>query len=141
MAASRTVYNSSVPNAKQKIKDKLKDYGPTDDPLTLAVNVYNLGVFNPEIDGHNVLFGKDGIWNGSRSGLAAVLFFSNTYSYAVPSTEACLFVNPTLNPDDLPEDLAGHRQSRGSARTELTHRVEIAHRLQAERRWRWTGAV
>ena len=35
---------------------------------------------------------------------------------------------------DEPGDLAGHRQSRGSARTELTHRVEIAHRPQAERR-------
>ena len=31
-------------------------------------------------------------------------------------------------------DLAGHRQSRGAARTELTHQVEIAHRPQAERR-------
>lgn len=99
------MFDSSVPNVKQKIKDKLKDYGPTDDPLTLAVNVYNLGGFNPKIDGHDVLFGKDGIWNGSRSGLAAVLFFSNTNSYAVPSTEACLFVNPTLNPDDLPAAL------------------------------------
>ena len=29
-------HDSSVPNVKQKIKDKLKDYGPTDDPLTLA---------------------------------------------------------------------------------------------------------
>ena len=99
------VHDSSVPNVKQKIKDKLKDYGPTDDPLTLAVNVCNRGGFNPEIDGHNVLFGKDGIWNGSRSGLAAVLFFSNTYSHAVPSTEACLFVNPTPSPDDLPAAL------------------------------------
>ena len=31
-------------------------------------------------------------------------------------------------------DLTGPRQSRGSARTELTHRVEIAHRPQVERR-------
>ncbi len=31
-------------------------------------------------------------------------------------------------------DLTGHRQSRGAARTELTHRVEIAHRPQVERR-------
>ena len=37
------MYGSSVPNAKQKIKDKLKVYGPTDDPLTLAVNVYHRG--------------------------------------------------------------------------------------------------
>ena len=80
-------YDSSVPNVKQKIKDKLKDYGPTDDPLTLAVNVYNLGGFNPKIDGHDVLF------------------FSNTAPYAVPSPEVRLFVNPALSPDDLPAAL------------------------------------
>ena len=58
-----------------------------------------------EFGRHDVLFGKDGSWNGSRSGLAAVLFFSNTASYAVPSTEARLFVNPTLSPDELPAAL------------------------------------
>ncbi len=99
------MYNSSVPNAKQKIKAKLKSYGPTNDPLILAVNVHNLGGFTSRIDGHEVLFGKDGIWNVNRSGPAAVLFISNTNSYAVSSTKACLFVNPTLNPYDLPATL------------------------------------
>ena len=99
------MYDSSVPNAKQKIKDKLKNYGPTADPLILAVNVHNIGGFNPKIDGQDVLFSKDGIWNGSRSGPAAILFFSDTNSFAVSSTEACLFVNPILNLNDLPAAL------------------------------------
>ena len=34
---------------------------------------------------------------------------------------------------DEHRDLAGHRQSRGSARTELTHQDRIAHRLPTER--------
>ena len=99
------MYDSSVPNAKQKIKAKLKHYGPTKVPLILAVNVHNYGGFDPKSDGHEVLFGKDGIWKVNRSNPAAVLFFSNTNSYAVSSTEACLFVNPTLNPYDLPAAL------------------------------------
>ena len=98
-------YDSSVPNAKRKIKAKLKSYGPTNDPLILAVNVHNFGGFTPTIDGHKVLFDKDGIWNVNRSSPAAVLFISNTNSYTVSSTEACLFVNPTLNPHYLPAAL------------------------------------
>ena len=97
------MYDSSVPNAKQKIKDK--DYGPTDNPLILAVNVHNLGGFNPKIDGHDVLFGRDGIWNESRSDPAAVLFFTETNSYTVQSTKAYLFVTPALSLEDFPEAL------------------------------------
>ncbi len=96
------MYDRSVPNAKRKIREKRKCYGRTDDRLILAVNVHNRGGFNPEIDGRDVLFGKDGIWNGSCSRPAAVLFITNTNSYAVPSTEACLFVNPVLSLKDLP---------------------------------------
>lgn len=44
-------YDDSVPNARKKIRDKLHDYGSTDDPLVLAVNVHNLGGFDTEIDG------------------------------------------------------------------------------------------
>ena len=96
------MHDSSVPNTKRKIRKKRQYYGRTDDPLILAVNVHNRGGFNPEIDGHDVLFGKDGIWNGSRCRPAAVLFFTNTNSYAVLSTKACLFVNPALSLEDLP---------------------------------------
>ena len=99
------MYDRSVPNAKRKIRKKRRHYGRTDDRLIVAVNVYNLGGFNPEIDGRDVLFGKDGIWNGSRCRPAAVLFVTNTNSYAVPSTEVCLFVNPVLSLEDLPRAL------------------------------------
>ena len=103
------MHDSSVPNAKQKIKKKLKKYRQASSQLILAVNVRNLGGFNPEIDGHDVLFGKDGIWDtnrgSGRQGPLAVLFAKDTNSYAVPNTPARLCVNPSLDPATLPQAL------------------------------------
>ncbi len=102
-------HDSSVPNAQQKIKKKLKKYRQASSHLIMAVNVHNLGGFNPEIDGHDVLFGKGGIWDtnqgSGRQGPLAVLFVTDTNSYAVPNTPARLYVNPSLDPAKLPQTL------------------------------------
>ena len=103
------MHDASVPNAKQKIKKKLKKYRQASSQMILAVNVYNLGGFDPEIDGHDVLFGKDGVWDtkraASRQAPLAVLFVTDTNSYAVPNTPARLYVNPSLDPASLPPAL------------------------------------
>ena len=95
------MHDSSVPHAKQKIKKKLKKYRQALSQLILAVNVHNLGGFDPDIDAHDVLFGKDGIWDTNRGsgrlGPLAVLFVSDTNSYAVPNTPARLYVNPSID--------------------------------------------
>ena len=100
------MHDSSVPNAKQKIKKKLKKYRELADRLTLVVNVHNLGGFDVNVDGHDVLFEKDGIWDpvrgSNRQGPLAVLFVTDTNSYAVPNTRACLYANPSIDPAILP---------------------------------------
>jgi len=60
-------HDAAVPNAKQKIKKKLKKYRPVSSQLILSVNVHNRAGFAPEIGGHEVLFGKDGIWDQKRA--------------------------------------------------------------------------
>ena len=103
------MHDSSVPNAKQKIKKKLRKYRQASSQLILAVNVHNLGGFNPDIDGNDVLFGKDGIWDtnrgSGRQGPLAALFLTDTNSYAVPNTPARLYVNPSLDPATFPQAL------------------------------------
>ena len=103
------MHDSSVPNARQKIKKKLKKYRQASSQLILTVNVHNFGGFNPRIDGNDVLFGKDGIWDTNRGadrlGPLAVLFVSDTNSYAVPNTPARLYVNPSLDLATLPQAL------------------------------------
>ena len=102
------MHDCSVPQVQAKIKGKLGEYGKTEDSLILAVNVYNRGGFNVGIDGHDTLFAKDGIWSPQRPARerpAAVIFFANTNSYAVRGTEACLYVNPTVDPAVLPPAL------------------------------------
>ena len=100
------MYDCSVPQAQEKIRNKLQDYGTIETPLVLAVNVHNFGGFDVEIDGHEVLFNKDGIWKSqrlaSRKEPLAVLLLTNTNSYAVQPTHACLYVNPAVSLDDLP---------------------------------------
>lgn len=100
------MYDSSVPQVQEKIQKKLRDYGSTEKPLVLAVNVHNLGGFDVNTDGHEVLFNKDGIWKPqrslSRNEPLAVFFLTHTNSYAVQSTQACLHVNPFISPDNLP---------------------------------------
>lgn len=101
------MHDSSIPNAKQKIKKKLKRYRQVSSQLIVAVNVHNLGGFDPKIDGHDVLFARDGIWSTNRGsgrrGPLAVLFVTNTNSYAVPNTPARLYVNPSFDPATLPQ--------------------------------------
>ena len=63
------------------------------------------------------MFGKGGIWHGKgspRPTLAAVLFFSNTRPYAVQSIASCLFVNPSINSDDLSPDLLDLLHTKGT---------------------------
>jgi len=102
-------HDAAVPNAKQKIKKKLKKYRPVSSQLILSVNVHNRAGFAPEIGGHEVLFGKDGIWDTNRGlgrqGPLAVLFVTDTNSYAVPNTPAQLYVNPSLDPATFPQAL------------------------------------
>lgn len=114
-------HDCAVPQVRAKIKDKLKHYRPNDDQLILAVNVHNRGGFNLEIDGHDVLFGNDGIWNGRRSCPAVVLFFTETNSYAVPGTQACLYVNPSVDPSELPPALLRLPRAQGS---DCSERIE-----------------
>ena len=116
------MYDSSVPQVREKIQKKLRDYGSTEKPLVLAVNVHNLGGFDVNIDGHEVLFNKDGIWKPqrslSRNEPLAVFFFTNTNSYTVQSTQACLYVNPSISPDDLPPTMLWLPRVQGANGTE-----------------------
>ena len=102
-------HDAAVPNAKQKIMKKLKKYRLVSSQLILAVNVHNRAGFDPEIDGHDVLFGKDGIWDqkraSSRTEPPAILFVTDTNSYTVPNTPARLYVNPSVHPANLPSAL------------------------------------
>ena len=111
-------HDASVPQARRKIRKKSRHYGPTAIPLILAVNVYNRGGFDPEIDGHDALFAEGGIWSGRSSPQltpAAILFVADTNSYTVPSTRACLFVNPSVDPDTVPRTLLRLTHFRGRA--------------------------
>ena len=99
------MHDASVPQVQEKIKGKLRSYGETADPLVLAVNVYNRGGFSVGIDGHDTLYANDGIWSPqrpTRERPAAVIFFTNTNSYSVRSTEACLYLNPSVDSAELP---------------------------------------
>ena len=102
-------HDAAVPNAKQKIKKKLKKYRLVSPQLILAVNLHMRAGFDPEIDGHDVLFGRDGIWDqnrpSSRHGPPAVLFVTDTNSYNVPNTPARLYINPSVHPAELPSAL------------------------------------
>ena len=123
------MHDASVPQAREKIRKKRRRYGPTAVPLILAVNVYNRGGFDPENDGHDALFAEGGIWSGqgsSRSTPAAVLFVGDTNSYAVPSTRACLFVNPSVDPDTIPRILLRLTHFRGRARSERIDGESVA---------------
>ena len=124
------MYDSSVPQVQGKIRNKLQDYGSTEKPLVLAVNVHNLGGFDVEIDGHEVLFGKDGIWKTQRSSRRkeplAVLFFTETNSFAVQSTHACLYVDPSGSPDDLPPPLLRLPRVQGPMGTERVDGENVA---------------
>lgn len=90
---------------QDKIEAKLRSYGPTADPLILEVDVYNRGGFDVEIDGHDPLFGTNGVWSRKRSSPAAVLFVTETSLWAVPGTQACLYVTPSVGPSVLPPAL------------------------------------
>ena len=101
-------HDASVPQVRDKIRKKLRHYGETVDPLILAVNVHNRGGFDPVIDGYDSLFCQGGPWSQEgppRTTPAAVLFVTNTNSYAVPRTCACLFINPSADLDTLPQAL------------------------------------
>ena len=122
-------YDASVPQVREKIRKKLRHYGLTAIPLILAVNVYNLGGFDPEIDGHDALFAEGGIWSrpdSPRLTPAAVLFVADTNSWAVLSTGACLFVNPWAVPDTIPSTLLRLTHFRGRAECKRNEGESVA---------------
>ena len=68
----------SVSHIQAKIKNKKRNYGATDDPLILAVNVHALE-FSPIDHGTEVLSNPNGILDRrrqSRSTVTAVLSFA-----------------------------------------------------------------
>ena len=104
---SRSSY-SQVMAARRSIAGKLAKYSLVDDTLIFAVTVYNLWPQDLSCVASEAVFGNGGIWHGKglpRPTPAAVLFFSNTRPYAVQSIASCLFVNPSINSDDLPPAL------------------------------------
>lgn len=113
---SRSNY-SPVMDARRSIKGKLAKYSLVDDTLILAVTVYNLWPQDLSSVANEAVFGKGGIWHGKgspRPTPAAVLFCSNTRPYAVQSIASCLFVNPSINLDDLPPALLDLPRTKGS---------------------------
>ena len=102
-------HDASVPQVQEKIKGKLRSYGETADPLVLAVNVYNRG----RVQCRNrrgmtpcTPTTASGARNApTRERPAAVIFFTNTNSYSVRSTEACLYLNPSVDSAELPSAL------------------------------------
>lgn len=122
-------YDASVPQVRDKIRKKLRHYGTTADPLILAVNVHNLGGFDPVIDGHDSLFCKGGLWSPEgppRTTPAAVLFVANTNSYAVLGTRTCLFINPAADLDTLPQALLRLTHFRRQVRYERVDGESVA---------------
>ena len=108
-------HDAAVTNVKQKIKKKLKKYRQATSWLVLTINVHNIGGFNPEIDGHDALFGKDRIWD--------------TNSYTVPNTPARLYVNPSLAPETLPQPLLRLPHALGPGSSQYREGESIAGRL------------
>ena len=125
-------HDASVPQVRNKIRKKLRRYGAIADPLILAVNVYNLGGFDPVIDGHDSLFCKGGLWSPEgppRTTPAAILFVADTNSYAVPGTRACLFTNPVADSHTLPQALLRLTHFRRRVRYERVDGESVARLL------------
>lgn len=98
-------YGRHVPSVRRKIRRKVKRYGQIQDPFIIALNSYSQDAsFDLDIDAKNALFGNDGVWgrcgNPRCKELAGVLFFKDTNSFSIPSTEACLYINP-FAPSDV----------------------------------------
>lgn len=98
-------YGGHVSNVREKIREKSGKYGQLQDPFVIALNSYSRDAsFDLGIDAKNVLFGDDGVWgrcgNPRCKQLAGVLFFKDTNSFSIPSTEACLYINP-FAPSDV----------------------------------------
>ena len=119
-------YDHSVPQIREKIRKKLKKYRQVADRLVLVINVHNLGGFNVEVDGHDALFEKGGIWNGQRSSPAAIVFVADTDSYTVPYAPAFLFVNPSVDPAALPPALFRLRYRKSPRRHETFDGESVA---------------
>ena len=97
-----------VPQARKEIKTRSRKYGPLGDPLILAINPSNPGKFDLKTHGHETLFGNGGIWNERRSpdrAPAVVLFLNNAHPYDLLNAQACLYVNPSVDPAELPPAL------------------------------------
>ena len=90
----------------------------------------SLNRVDPEIEGHDVLFGKDGIRDTNRgSGRQeplAVLFVTDTNSYAIPNTPARLYVNPSLDSATLPQALLRLSHAPGPDGSEYSEGEPIA---------------
>ena len=103
------MHDSSVPQTRKEISTRSRKYGPADDPLFLAVNVHNRIGFDPELDGNETLFGQDGIWNRKKHPRSArptgVIFLTDTNSYSLQGTQACLYVNPSTGATQIPNAL------------------------------------
>lgn len=98
-------YGRHVPSVRRKIRRKAKRYGQIQDPFIIALNSYSRNAsFDLEIDAKNALFGRGGVWGTSENPyyreLSGVLFFKDTNSYCVPSTQVCLYINP-FAPSDV----------------------------------------
>ena len=94
-----------VPDARKSIDLKLRDYRRIEDTLLLAVTVYDLWDVHLNSVARETVFGKGGIWDPDRSpriNPAAVLFFSNSRPYTIPEIQACLCINPLVDPATLP---------------------------------------
>ena len=98
-----SVCGDSVQNVQKKLKSKVRKYGQIQDPFIIALNVHSHISFD-HIDAKNALFGRQGVWGTSASPhyreLSGVLLVTDTNSYCVPSTQACLYINP-FAPSDI----------------------------------------
>ena len=96
----------TVRHIRTKIKKKSKLYGPTYDPLILAVNVHALE--HSLEQAQEALFGTAGIWNAThllRSTVTGVAVFCYADAVSASNTSACLFLNPSADLDAVPPSL------------------------------------
>ena len=117
----------SVRHIQAKVKKKSRAYGPTGDPLILAVNVHALN-YSPE-QAKEALFGNDGVWHQRRvrrSTVSGVVVFWYADAVSAPNTSACLFLNPSVDLDALPPELLRLPRAQGPDGSERIEGESVA---------------
>ena len=118
----------SVHHIQAKIKKKSRVYGPTGEPLILAVNVH-AREYSPIEQAKEALFGNNGIWHQRRlrrSTVSGVVVFWYADAVSAPSTSACLFVNPSVALDALPPVLLRLPRAQGPDGSERIEGESVA---------------